>query len=162
MPKYNVKGGTLTCGCGLRYHVSLFRDVLRVIASHAYRSGQEYPGDPITEAVEAGYDYGRREEGEANVTGQPPALTTDTRSARTSSDARMRHDYPKLMEFFSRHAVGPLAAPSCFLCGQKTLPKEAGMTDRVIAIQHEELPGIVICTGCRDAALTPNREDQDA
>jgi hypothetical protein len=51
----------------------------------------------------------------------------------------------KLKEFFSKHALGPLARPSCIVCGH--VPK-----DWPLAIQHMELPGIVVCFPCRDAA----------
>jgi hypothetical protein len=51
----------------------------------------------------------------------------------------------KLKEFFSKHALGPLARPSCIVCGH--VPK-----DWPPAIQHMELPGIVVCFPCRDAA----------
>lgn len=47
-------------------------------------------------------------------------------------------------EFFDKHALGPKAAPSCMCCGQS-------MQGREPAIQHMELPGIVICFECRDA-----------
>lgn len=43
--------------------------------------------------------------------------------------------------------LGPLAAPSCLCCGK--LPDE-------VAIRHMELPGVVICKTCRDAALPPD------
>jgi hypothetical protein len=55
----------------------------------------------------------------------------------------------KLKEFFSKHALGPLARPSCIVCGH--VPK-----DWPPAIQHMELPGIVVCFPCRDAAHVPN------
>lgn len=46
--------------------------------------------------------------------------------------------------FWHKHALGPLAAPSCLCCGK--LPDE-------VAIRHMELPGVVICKLCRDKAL---------
>lgn len=50
----------------------------------------------------------------------------------------------KAHTFFNRYAFGPLAAPSCLVCGQ--LPKK-------VAIQHLELPGIVVCEQCWHAAV---------
>lgn len=55
---------------------------------------------------------------------------------------RMVADFPALSAFHEKHALGPMRAPSCLCCGQ--LPES-------IAIKHAELPGIVICTKCRDA-----------
>ena len=46
--------------------------------------------------------------------------------------------------FFERYALGPMRKPSCLVCGQ--LPEE-------VAITHGDLPGIVVCKKCRDAAL---------
>lgn len=45
-------------------------------------------------------------------------------------------------EFFDKHALGPKSAPSCLVCGQTTQEP---------AIQHMELPGIVVCNKCRSA-----------
>jgi hypothetical protein len=58
----------------------------------------------------------------------------------------------KLKEFFSKHALGPLARPSCIVCGD--VPK-----DWPPAIQHMELPGIVVCFPCRDAAQATSRHE---
>lgn len=55
---------------------------------------------------------------------------------------RMSKDYPKLAAFYSKHAVGPLEAPSCLQCGKS-------MQGQTPAIQHLELPGIVICSECK-------------
>ena len=48
------------------------------------------------------------------------------------------------LRFFERYALGPMRKPSCFVCGQ--LPEK-------IAITHGDLPGIVVCEKCRDAAI---------
>lgn len=69
-----------------------------------------------------------------------------TDDAQRKADERMRHDYPILQRFHSKHALGALAAPSCLCCGQQTGPA------RPIAVQHMELPAIVICKPCKDAA----------
>lgn len=58
-------------------------------------------------------------------------------------------------EFFSQHALGPLARPSCLVCGQ--VPKQWPP-----AIQHLELPGIIVCFQCRDAArFAPETKTDD-
>lgn len=71
---------------------------------------------------------------------QPTASNAGEREAFS----RMIADFPALSIFHTKHALGPMTAPSCLCCGQ--LPES-------IAIKHAELPGIVICTKCRDAAL---------
>lgn len=65
----------------------------------------------------------------------------------SQADERMRHDYPILQQFHTKHALGALAAPSCLCCGQQTHP-----ITRPIAVQHMELPAIVVCKQCKDAA----------
>lgn len=45
--------------------------------------------------------------------------------------------------FFDKHAFGPLAAPSCFVCGDLCGPP---------AVQHLELPGVVCCARCKAAS----------
>lgn len=57
-------------------------------------------------------------------------------------------------EFFSKHALGPLARPSCLVCGE--VPKEWPP-----GIQHAELPGVIVCTRCRDAAQVARRVGQE-
>jgi len=78
-----------------------------------------------------------------------PAATHPTASnaGEREAHARMIADFPALSLFHTKHALGPMTAPSCLCCGQ--LPES-------IAIKHAELPGIVICTKCRDAALASN------
>lgn len=56
-----------------------------------------------------------------------------------------------LKEFFSKHALGPLARPSCLVCGHVPPEWPPG-------IQHAELPGIVVCTRCRDAGQRSAQE----
>lgn len=63
--------------------------------------------------------------------------------------AVMLHDFPKLSEFFHKHALGPMLAPSCLVCGCLPL---------AVAIQHGELPGIVVCASCRDKVAAPATE----
>lgn len=67
-------------------------------------------------------------------------------------DEVMRHDYPVLQQFHTKHAMGPLAAPSCLCCGKSTQGVEIG-------VQHLELPGIVICKPCKDAASRGDAKD---
>lgn len=62
--------------------------------------------------------------------------------------ARMANDFPRLSEFHTKYALGPMLAPSCLCCGQQTHPLK-----RPVAIKHGELPGIVICTECRDKTI---------
>jgi hypothetical protein len=64
----------------------------------------------------------------------------------SQADERMRHDYPILQQFHTKHALGALAAPSCLCCGHQTHP-----ITRPIAVQHLELPAIVVCKQCKDA-----------
>lgn len=59
------------------------------------------------------------------------------RMAQMLSDSRP-------IEFHSKHAFASKAMPSCLCCGK--LPEK-------VAIKHMELPNIVICKPCRDAAL---------
>jgi hypothetical protein len=75
------------------------------------------------------------------------ATTVKFAEAVPDADARMRHDYPILQQFHTKHALGALAAPSCLCCGQQTHP-----ITRPIAVQHMELPAIVVCKQCKDAA----------
>ena len=70
--------------------------------------------------------------------------------AQSKADERMRHDYPLLAQFHTKHALGSLAAPSCLCCGQQTHP-----ITRPIAVQHLELPAIVVCKPCKAAAPQP-------
>ena len=75
------------------------------------------------------------------LTAPPPGAGGDV-GAR--SDDVMRHDFPALQQFHTKHAMGSLAAPSCLCCGRSTQGVEIG-------VQHMELPGIVICKPCKDA-----------
>lgn len=78
---------------------------------------------------------------------QPPApdYSEMSREALERHAARMAQaladDRPR--KFWERYALGPLMAPSCLCCGK--LPDK-------VAIQHIELPCIVICEKCRNAA----------
>lgn len=62
----------------------------------------------------------------------------------------MKHDFPHLIEFYGKHALGSMLAPSCLCCGQST-------KDRKIGIKHMELPGVVICEPCAQAARSAPR-----
>ncbi len=48
-------------------------------------------------------------------------------------------------EFWQKYALGTKARPSCLVCGRDDYAWPP-------AIQHVELPGIVVCHKCRDAA----------
>jgi hypothetical protein len=58
---------------------------------------------------------------------------------------RMVHDFPALQAFHTKHALGPMLAPSCLCCGKSTQGVEIG-------VRHMELPGVVICKPCHTAA----------
>lgn len=75
------------------------------------------------------------------------AKATTIKFATASEAERMWHDYPLLQRFYGKHALGGLAAPSCLCCGQQTHP-----ITRPIAVQHMELPAIVVCKQCKDAS----------
>ena len=78
----------------------------------------------------------------------------DYDTIRAENDA-LKKDNGPLRAFFSKHALGGLAAPSCLLCGQIA---------QMPAITHAELPQIAICTACRDAQteLAACRAERDA
>jgi len=57
-----------------------------------------------------------------------------------NSHARMIHAFPKLSEFFVKHALGSKLPVSCFACGH--------VGDR--SITHAELADIYICKVCAD------------
>lgn len=48
--------------------------------------------------------------------------------------------------FWERYAIGPKSAPSCICCGR--IPDD-------VAVQHAEIPSIVVCRCCHDAATAP-------
>jgi hypothetical protein len=68
--------------------------------------------------------------------------------AEQGARERMMQAFPTLADFYDKHALGPKLPPSCLCCGHS-------MAGRETAIQHAELPGIVICRQCRDATLAP-------
>jgi hypothetical protein len=65
------------------------------------------------------------------------------------------HDCPIFRAFFEKHALGPKALPSCLVCGRVTVGDD-------VAIQHMELPAIVVCAPCRNAALRANAGSTNA
>ncbi|WP_148293296.1 hypothetical protein [Comamonas sp. B-9] len=87
----------------------------------------------------------------------------DLAAAAPPDDATLVHDYGEMSraalerhaarlaqaieddaprKFWRRHAFAPLHAPSCLCCG---LPPES------VAIQHLELPSVIVCGRCRAA-----------
>lgn len=66
----------------------------------------------------------------------------DEDSAMTQTKARL-HDFPTMQAFFDKYALGPKSKPSCLVCGRADYDKPA--------IQHLELPGIVVCEACKTA-----------
>lgn len=60
-------------------------------------------------------------------------------------DRAQKEDHNEtLARFFAKYALGPKMPPSCLVCGR--------VSPWPPAIQHAELPGIVVCHSCRDAA----------
>lgn len=55
------------------------------------------------------------------------------------------NDCPPIRAFYDRYALGPKTAPSCLVCGQPLDDKPA--------VQHAELPGIVVCRRCKEASI---------
>lgn len=66
-------------------------------------------------------------------------------------EQRMLQAYPRLAAFFGKYALGSLEKPSCFVCGRADYEWPP-------AIQHAELPSIVVCFQCRDAARLSREE----
>lgn len=66
----------------------------------------------------------------------------------------MEHDYPILAAFHSKHGVPPLQRPSCLVCGH--LPK-----DWPPAIQHMELPSVIVCDSCHEAVRSSVKTTQN-
>lgn len=62
-----------------------------------------------------------------------------TRMAQMVADDKPR-------QFYDRYALGPASTPSCICCGR--IPG-------AIAVRHSEIPGIVVCQKCHDAATKP-------
>jgi hypothetical protein len=60
--------------------------------------------------------------------------------AVANSHARMINDFPRLSEFFVKHALGSKLPVSCFACGR--------VGDR--SITHAELADIYVCKVCAD------------
>ena len=58
----------------------------------------------------------------------------------------MAHDFPRLIAFFEKHALGSLLPPSCLTCGQ-TVTGAKGADDGP-GIYHLELPDVVVCRTC--------------
>jgi hypothetical protein len=98
----------------------------------------KFPGDDGTKGAEF---LAACNEARALTAGVAPS-----EARQRKADERMRHDYPLLQQFHSKHAMGAKAAPSCLCCGQQTHP-----VTRPIAVQHLELPAIVVCKPCKDA-----------
>ena len=55
---YQVVGGSLTCSCGLKYHVSIFRDVLEAVAREAHDLALLDRDKIVALAIERGYQKG--------------------------------------------------------------------------------------------------------
>ncbi|MFD1121871.1 hypothetical protein ACFQ2T_05100 [Methylophilus flavus] len=58
---------------------------------------------------------------------------------KSEAEQRMLHDYPKLLDFFTKYAMGRKIKSSCFKCGSNRNNP---------AITHLELPDIYICDVC--------------
>jgi hypothetical protein len=59
----------------------------------------------------------------------------------------------RVHHFYTRHAIGGLAAPDCLVCGRSTQGLE-------VSIRHQNLPDVVVCTECntRSAKASPDAE----
>ena len=55
--------------------------------------------------------------------------------------------------FFNEYALGPLAKPSCLCCGRNDY--------KSVAVQHAELPGIVVCDQCKHAEMQLAERDAE-
>ena len=62
-------------------------------------------------------------------------------------DAVPASEPPDYRDFWRKYALPPLGRPSCLVCGRDDYAWPP-------AIQHAELPGIVVCHPCRDARAT--------
>lgn len=70
-------------------------------------------------------------------------------AAEGRAEQRMAHDFPKLSEFFNKHALGSLKAPSCLKCGQA----------KPFTISHAELPDIGLCADCAAPVAAEGRAE---
>lgn len=110
------------------------------------------PREPTPEMVDAGFGYcvlpsdvwRAMHDAAPKVEAEPvPNYSEMSREQLERHTVRLAQASQNALDFWHKHALGPLMAPSCLCCGK--LPEE-------VAIQHLELPGIVICKACRDAA----------
>lgn len=69
--------------------------------------------------------------------------------------AQREEELSTFREFWHKHSLGPLPAPSCLMCGHSTQGQEP-------AIQHMELPGIVICKACNSLREELRKAQADA
>jgi hypothetical protein len=95
---------------------------------------------------------GSNEPGQKGSVYTSPATPIATASQESAPGqeavARMVHDFPALSEFYAKHALGPMTAPSCLCCGETTKVED-------YAVRHAELPGIIICKICKSATERP-------
>jgi hypothetical protein len=56
---------------------------------------------------------------------------------------RAEEELATMRPFWTKHALGPLAKPSCLCCGKSDYES--------VAVKHMELPGVVICAECKRA-----------
>jgi hypothetical protein len=71
---------------------------------------------------------------------RPGGICEEAAALLLSQQERIR----ELSAFFTKHALGPKDAPSCLVCGSAAIPWPP-------AIQHLELPGIIVCHSCAAA-----------
>ena len=71
-------------------------------------------------------------------------LRARTERPNAAQVERMVQAFPRLMDFFSKHALPSLSAPSCIGCGHVGKP----------TITHMELPNVYLCTKCVAAIRT--------
>lgn len=132
-------------------HAEAVRAEMRMVAKGWRKQGpQQAQETSLPDCGEAGHAEGRCGNAQCLRGGSLPPQGAERNYSDMSREALERHAKRlwQTMEtahaFWHKHALGPLAAPSCLCCGK--LPDE-------VAIRHMELPGVVICKTCRDAAL---------
>lgn len=62
---------------------------------------------------------------------------------------RMLQAFPRMFDFWTRHAMPPKAAPQCFCCHRCIF-------EAPVAVRHPELPGVHVCALCAPAPAAPD------
>ena len=99
--------------------------------------GFDSPGDRFARWYHAGSDAHS-----AGGTNLPPDQLRGEERKKHIHD----NDCPTAWAFFNKHALGSMLPPSCLVCGHSQPNREEW------GITHAELPNIIVCLKCRDAA----------